>query len=250
MDGCRYATPRTHSSPRDLNHNQPSHSLKSTKSRHTRTDVFYLRCLALIATTCGGAYRPKKKTSISNNTRIIGYTLSPTDPSISISISIPPHHQYARTVIYNATHTPPLRIPTAWGLVFLTVNGVCVEFLGYTPSIPFFFVRAWAWCASLPITYITYILTHPPIPPIHTFLKKKGTMILSLLFEEGEIHFSKEELDLFEEHFLPYGSVSVSLSSIYMEGRNIDLSPLSPLYGIWSIDVIPNRGVKARKLHV
>ena len=32
-----------------------------------------------------------------------------------------------------------------------------------------------------------------------------GTMILSLLLEEDEIHFSKEELALFEEHFLPYG---------------------------------------------
>lgn len=30
-------------------------------------------------------------------------------------------------------------------------------------------------------------------------------MILSLLLEEDEIHFSKEELALFEEHFLPYG---------------------------------------------
>jgi len=30
-------------------------------------------------------------------------------------------------------------------------------------------------------------------------------MILSLLLEEEEIYFTKEELELFEEHFLPYG---------------------------------------------
>ncbi|GAB5036857.1 cyclic nucleotide-binding domain partial [Nannochloropsis oceanica] len=73
------------------------------------TDVFLLRSLAMVATTCG--------------------------------------------VIYNITHSPPLRVPAIWGLVFLTVN---------------------------------------------------GTMILSLLMEDKEIAFSKEELVLFEEHFLPY----------------------------------------------
>ncbi|EWM20664.1 Cyclic nucleotide-binding domain protein [Nannochloropsis gaditana] len=73
------------------------------------TDVFLLRSLALVATTCG--------------------------------------------VVYNLTHSPPLRIPALWGMVFLAVN---------------------------------------------------GTMILSLLFEDEEIAFSKEELELFEEHFLPY----------------------------------------------
>lgn len=33
-------------------------------------------------------------------------------------------------VIYNVTHTPPLRIPAAWGLVFLTVNGQCHACVG------------------------------------------------------------------------------------------------------------------------
>ena len=56
--------------------------------------------------------------------------------------------------IYNITRSPPLHLPAAWGLVFMTVNG-----------------------------YMTY----------------------NLLMEDKEISFTQEELDIFEEHFLPFG---------------------------------------------
>ena len=40
--------------------------------------------------------------------------------------SLPPSLPPSFLVIYNVTHSPPLRIPAIWGLVFLTVNGTMI----------------------------------------------------------------------------------------------------------------------------
>lgn len=81
-------------------------------------------------------------------------------------------------------------------------------------------MRAWAFCSDLCAGVCNVWSGRPPPLHIHhppnqltnqTLLHipmgdgKTGTMILSLLLGEDDINFSKEELDLFEEHFLPYG---------------------------------------------
>lgn len=60
-------------------------------------------------------------------------------------------------------------------------------------------------CRPLPLHIHHLNQTNQTLLHIPMVDGKTGTMILSLLLGEDDINFSKEELDLFEEHFLPYG---------------------------------------------
>lgn len=67
-------------------------ALKSTTSHYThpRTDVFYLRSLALIATTCGGAYRPKFPFNQQKHAHRRIHSLSDRPVDLHLNLDFPP----------------------------------------------------------------------------------------------------------------------------------------------------------------
>ena len=103
---------------------------------------------------------------------------------------IPPTHPTPSPVIYNVTHTPPLKIPAFWGLIFFVTNGTMIlSLLLEDQEIAFSKVRA----------FLTHPPTHPP-----TDLTPIDKKVCSLLLLIHPPTYSQEELSLFEEHFLPY----------------------------------------------